>query len=349
MKLRAGLLACILLTAACGGQSTSLSGDAGADAPPLTGCAAYAQAWCEKRQSCTGGAGITRDWGDMSTCLARQELSCNDGLGAPRTGQSMTLVEQCTAGMASYSCADFLDNNLPATCNPTGPGAVGAACTFNGQCSTGYCSGVRYATCGTCAPPPAAGASCATSNCAHDQACIWNDKVVDVCEPYQSTGSACGAFSNPLCASGLTCAGASSTTGVGGTCAPAIDTAGTACGSKNMGLGCDGATGLWCMGHTGAPATCGSVQYAGDGAPCGYVPGGVTECTKGTCYSTGGPYFTFTGATTTGTCKAFAPDGAPCDAHTGPGCLSPARCITTGTGTAGTCTVPIASVSAGCH
>ena len=107
--------------------------------------------------------------------------------------------------------------------------------------------------------------------------------------------------------------------------------------------------GLWCMGHTGSPATCGNVLYADDGAPCGYVSAGVTECTKGTCYSTGGPYFTFTGTTTTGVCRAFAPDGAACDTHSGPGCLSPARCITTAGNTSGTCTVPTASVSAGCH
>lgn len=349
MRFREGVIASILFTTACGGQSVSTASDAGTDGAPTSVCGAYAQAYCAKRQSCTNGAFITRDWGDMSTCLAREELSCTDGLEAPRTGQTTALVEQCTAGMPSYSCADVLDNNLPATCSPTGPGAEGTSCTFNGQCSSGYCSGVRYATCGKCAPPPAAGSACATSNCAHDQACIWNNVVTNVCEPYVPTGTACGAFSNPLCAAGLTCAGASSTTGAGGTCEPALGTSGTTCGSKNMGLGCDGSMGLWCMGHTGSEATCGSVIYAGDGVPCGYVPGGVAECTRGTCYSSGGPYFTFTGATTTGVCKAYASDGAACDTSSGPGCLSPARCVTAGGATAGTCIVPTASVSATCH
>lgn len=173
--------------------------------------------------------------------------------------------------------------------------------------------------------------------------------ITHVCEPYVPTGSACGAFSNPICESGLTCAGASSTTGVGGTCEPALETPGTTCGSRNMGLGCDGSMGLWCLGHTSSPAACGNVVYVADGQPCGYVSGGVAECTKGTCYSSGGPYFTFTGATTMGVCKAYAADGAACDTHAGPGCLSPARCITSGSGSAGTCVVPTASVSASCH
>jgi hypothetical protein len=344
MRIRESVIASVLFVAACGGQSITNLTDAGSDAAPLTPCGAYAQAYCGKRQSCSNGTLITRDWGDMSTCLAREELSCTNSLAAPHTGKTTAAVEQCAGGIPSSSCADFLDGNLPAGCNPTGPGAAGAPCSFNAQCASRYCSGIRSATCGTCAAPPAAGSGCATSNCAPNQACIWNNVVTNVCEPYVGIGAACGAFANPLCESDLGCAGASSTTGVGGTCEPALQTAGVTCGSKNMGLNCDGTVGLWCLN-----SSCGSVAYVGDGMPCGYVGSGVAECTSGTCYSSGGPYFTYMGATRTGTCKAFAADGAACDTSSGPGCLGSARCVTSSGATAGTCVVPTPSLTAACN
>jgi hypothetical protein len=346
MRLGGTGVAFVLLVTACGGQNAPVASDAGSDGNPVipaTPCGAFAQAWCAKRQACTNGTSITRDWGDMSTCLAREELSCTNSLGAPRTGKTTALVEQCTTALSSASCADYLDNDLPAPCNPTGPGAEGATCTFNAQCASGYCSGIRYATCGTCGTAPAAGDSCAKTSCGLDQACIWNADVTNVCEPYVSAGATCGAFSNPLCAADLGCAGASTTTGVGGTCQPALRTVGATCGSKNMGLNCDGNLGLWCL-----SSACGDVTYAENGMPCGYVGSGVTECNGGTCYSSGGPYFTYTGATRTGTCKAYAEDGAPCDTSVGPACLSPARCVSSGGGTAGTCVVPTPSLASAC-
>jgi hypothetical protein len=332
MTIRTLVTVAMLVAAACGGKTLA----------PTTTCGTYADAYCAKHQSCTNGVSITRDWGDMSTCVARVTLTCTDSLGATGTGQTAALVEQCTAGLPSYSCADFLDNNLPATCNPTGPGAAGSACTFNAQCASGFCANDRYGTCGTCAAPPAPGDSCATSNCGHGQGCYWNDGVTNLCEPYLPAGSACGAYGNPACAADLTCQGASSTTGRGGTCAPAVATLGGACGSVDVPVGCDSTMGLWCTDHA-----CVSVTFAGDGMPCGYIGSGVTECRGGACYSSAGPYFSYAGPRT-GTCRAYASDGAACDTSVGPGCLSPARCVTSGA-TAGVCTVPVAAVSAACR
>jgi hypothetical protein len=345
MTFRDGVLASILLVTACGGATLPAAPDASDDSDPP--CSEYAQAYCNMRQSCSNGELITRDWGDMTTCLTRETLACNDGLGAPHTGQTKALIEQCTAAMPSYACADILDNNLPDVCNAMGPGATGAPCTFNAQCATGYCSNDRYTTCGTCAAPPATQSSCATSNCGHQQACIWNEKVINLCEPYVPSGAACGAYGNPLCQADLTCAGASSATGQEGTCQAPVGTVGATCGSQNMNLGCDNTIGLWCIGNSGG-ASCISVNYAGDGMPCGYVAGGVTECASGTCYSSGGPYFTYVGPST-GTCKAYAADGLACDTAVGPECLSPARCVTSGGATTGICTVPTASASAMCN
>ncbi len=322
-----------VVLASCGG---------GLAPSPSSPCSAFAQAYCAKEESCTKGTNLTRDWGDMGSCVTRETLSCTNTLAAPLTGKTTDLVEQCTAALPRYTCADFLAGNLAGPCNPTGPGAEGATCTFNAQCASGYCSNVRYANCGTCASPPPSGSSCATSNCGHDQSCVWNIGVVNLCEPYVSTGDACGASQDPGCSPGLTCAGASSTTGVGGICQPAVTTVGAACGSKNMGIGCDGSRGLWCI-----DSACVQVPYADDGKPCGYIGSGVILCKAGTCYSSAGPYFNFAGPKT-GVCKAFAPDGAACDTVAGPGCLSSARCVTTSGATAGVCTVPTAAVSASC-
>ena len=280
----------------------------------------------------------------MSTCIARQTLACTDRLAPASTGQSSELVQQCANGMSSYSCTDFLEGNLPPECSPTGPEANGSSCAFNAQCASGFCAGNRYSNCGTCAPSPAAGDSCATSNCGHAQACIWNVQVTNVCEPYAGSGQACGAFNDPLCDTDLTCQGASTTKMTNGTCAAAVATVGSACGGKNSGLGCENRIGLVCFNDA-----CASIAYAGDGMPCGFTGNGLTQCAGGTCYSSGGPFFTSTGDMSTGTCKAFAADGAACDTAMGPECLSPARCITSGGSTSGTCTVTSPSISATCR
>lgn len=326
-----------LLLSACGSQT------------PATPCAAYAQAYCGKQQSCASGL-FVRNWGDMGTCVTRETLACTNTLAAPSTGKTVELVEQCTAGMPSYLCSDFLDGNLPAACNPTGPGAAGAACTYPAQCASGFCAGNRYALCGTCAAPPAVGDSCATGNCDHNQSCVTNAALDSICEPYVASGAACGANGDPLCAADLTCAGASTTTGVGGICQPAIEIAGTTCGTKNMGLGCDSSRGLWCTAKTGATATCSNVMYVGDGVPCGYVSDGVVaQCKSGTCYTAAGPFFTFMSANSIGVCKAYAADGAACDSATGPECLAPARCITNAGTTAGACTLLAPALTATCQ
>ena len=324
------MAAAVLLATACRGTVVS------------TPCGAYAEAYCEKQQACAGAGRITANWGDLSTCITRETLACTDGLDAPHTGQSEDLVQQCTSALPGVSCDDFLTSNLSSPCGPSGPLDIGAPCTVAAQCATGYCSDVRYGTCGTCAAPPEAGSSCATSSCARGLDCVWNTHVMHVCEAYVPSGSVCGAFQDPPCLPSVACAGASTTTGASGTCQPPVTTAGDPCGSANAHLNCDSNRGLWCLNEA-----CIEVAYAADGMPCGYVGDGVVECAAGTCYSSAGPTFSYAGPRT-GTCKAFAMDGAACDTAAGPGCMSPARCVTGDGGTRGVCTVPTAAVSAAC-
>lgn len=289
-------------------------------------CADLAAVQCMKRSACSDGADITRAFGDMGTCLARERIACLDALAAPATGQSPARVETCVAAFAGYSCADFAANQPPAECAPTGARALGGTCAFNAQCASGFCARAANAQCGVCATPPAAGDPCDDAGCGHGLTCIA-----------AGTGSVCrapGALAAPCdpsdpCGAGLSCAG---DTAALGTCQSAVVETGARCGGNLP--DCDGALGLHCGGGDGRCLLAGFVT---DGMPCGATgDDAFAECTQGGCY-------TASGAATAGqpgTCKADAPDGAPCDAVLGPGCTPPARCVAT-SGTAGRCTIPL--------
>ena len=327
----------IIALAGCG-SSSSKSTDGGPDADASSGptiqqaCSDVAQAECTKRMSCSGSDSITRAFGTMENCIAREVLSCTNGLAAPQTGNSPTLVEQCVAAFATYSCSDFFNNNPPAPCAATGPRATGAVCAFNGQCASGYCAGIKGASCGTCQAPPAPGTSCLASACGHGQTCAQGTMM---CEALGALNASCDA-TDP-CGEGLTCVGAVASTSTPGTCQAAIETAGMACGGTMP--GCDGTNGLFCGGPSGTK-TCMAITYVGDNIPCGDLSStSHAECTAGGCYTSTGP----AGAGETGTCKSDAADGTACDTVLGPGCITPARCVTTGDASAGTCTIPLGS------
>jgi len=294
-------------------------------------CADFATVQCMKRATCTNGAGITRVYGDMATCLRRETRTCTDALGAPATGNSPTLVEKCVADFATYSCSDFGDNNPPADCIPTGQRDLGGACTFNGQCQSGFCSKTKASVCGSCAAAPAPGDSCVASNCGHDEICVDGD-TTSVCQIRGTLNSPCSA-ANP-CGTGLACVGATMT--ATGTCQNALTTVGAACGG--MMPGCDGVIGLHCGGPADTGRTCIVTAFVGDGMPCGTMgDGSFAQCTQGDCYTATG----LIAAGQQGTCKLDAVDGDACDTLLGPGCTPPARCVTGTTGTAGTCTIPL--------
>jgi hypothetical protein len=333
---RVPLVAVLLALGGCGSTS-SKSVDGGDDAGPTIqqACSDIAQAECTKRMSCSGGDSITRVFGTMENCVAREMLSCTNGLTAPQTGNSPGLVEQCVAAFATYSCADFFNDNPPAVCAATGPRATGAACAFNGQCASGYCAEIKNASCGTCQAPPSSGASCDGTSCGHDQACV---QATTMCEAEGALNGSCDA--NDPCGYGLSCVGDVASTSTPGTCQAVGETAGAACGGTMP--GCDGTSGLFCGGTAGAK-TCMTISYVGDGVACGDLTStSHAECIAGGCYTSTGP----AGSGQTGTCKADTADGTACDIVLGPGCVTPSRCVINGDGSAGTCTIPLGS---SCH
>jgi hypothetical protein len=329
-----GIVALAVLAGCGGGSAKSTDGgrDLGLNVTIAQACADLAQAECSERMTCSGGNSITRQFGTMENCIAREMLSCTNGLNAPQTGNSPLMVEGCAGEFAGYSCADFFNNNPPLDCVVFGPRPTGAACAFNGQCMSGHCAEIKNAACGTCQPPPAPGASCDGTSCDHDQACL---QATMTCATYRAMDSPCDA--NHPCGYGMTCVGADATTSTPGDCLAAGETAGTACGGSMA--GCDGTNGLFCGGTSGAKA-CMAITYVAAGEACGDLSTTAhAECVAGGCYTSTGP------ATSgqTGTCKSDAADGTACDTVLGPGCMTPARCVLTGAdgGTSGTCEIPL--------
>ena len=350
-------LALVAAALGCGGV-TSATSDAGgtagsggfdgggADAPsdgsqPPEGkiaeaCAAVAKAVCDRRVACSGkinatGVGIIRMFGTMTECLARQQLVCVNAFHAPGSGHSLASEQECAQAFAGYSCADFFANNAPAACQPAGARLNGASCAFDAQCKSGFCTGERRAQCGTCAPEPAVGDSCAASDCGRGQSC---DATSMTCKLPAASGDACD--SNDDCGYGLVCMSAAAAGGAG-TCKPAVSDLGAPCGG--MMPVCDLVQGLFCGGAVGAK-TCVATMFVGDAASCGVLAADAfAACTAGACYTATGQ----AGVGEKGICKANAADGAACDIKTGPGCEFPARCVL-GNGTAGVCRVP----SGGC-
>jgi hypothetical protein len=307
--------------AGCGGTS----GD--------TACADSAAARCAQRATCTNSVGITKVYGDMATCLAREKLSCTNALAAKGTGNTPDRVEQCVAALKTESCADYLSGNIPAACVNTGTLADAAGCAFAGQCSSTYCTGLTNAACGTCGEPVASGGDCTNGGtCARGQTCFTTPGSMGMAMSCITEGVAGASCTRSMpCAAGLSCVGMM-TMGATGMCMPAGTAVGTACDpTSRTAPGCDRSVGLFC---NATSKTCTAVTFAANGAACGVgSDGNLIDCTAGVCYGSviGGAMPMM------GTCKADAADGAACDTTNGPGCISPARCVTASGSTAGTC------------
>jgi hypothetical protein len=331
-KLRAGLVACIV-AGGCGKVSPDAVVDGGPTADQA--CMALAQAECDKRDSCSNGSNITHAFGEKGVCVTRLKLQCTEALAAPGTGNSPTNASACASAFATLSCNDFFDNKLPAACAPTGARADGQPCAFNGQCTSGFCGGIHNTLCGTCAPQPQPGDSCADSGCGHGQACASSTMT---CQNLGLLNQACG--SGMPCGNGLSCVATAVDGGTASACALAIGQVGGACGGATM-PSCDATLGLHCGGTSGAK-TCAADVFVAAGAACGNLGGGMAaQCQAGSCYTSTGT----AGQSDSGICKADGADGATCDTAIGPDCVRPARCVVTAGGTSGVCTLP---TGAGC-
>ena len=331
-------IGCGLLTslsfAACGGSSSAAipsDSDAGTDAAAIMqACAASAQARCARFDSCTAGYYTKLHYGDTATCEARLSANCMASLNAPDTGQSPAVTGACTSALPTAVCDDLLGDTPPAACAvPAGTRAMGVSCAFSAQCASSYCAIAKNSACGTCAKLPAAGDSCATTGECGARNGLSCNSVTLLCSTLGALNGACNTTTMP-CAPGLYCVGSTST--VTGTCQTAVSTLGASCDpTHKTSAGCDPELGVFC---SATSSTCIADPLQSAGQPCGIIDSVDDRCGAGGLCITTTPDG---GTAATGTCAVAAPDGSACDTATGPTCLSPARCVVSGTGTAGTC------------
>jgi hypothetical protein len=323
MKTRAlAPLLAVVLSLACSPASVGSEGPS-----PDQACTDWAYARCTRTQACSPTAVIER-YGDVSTCETIFKSSCVANLAAPSTGATSAGQEACAQAVPGWDCGDYiLVQNPPPSCQQaTGALASGAACAFPAQCQSGFCAIVPGAPCGTCAPPPQAGASCAQlTSCGFTLSC---NTVSATCFVPAQSMAACAPGQS--CAPGEQCVGEDAATGASGTCQLAVETLGGACSSTTN--ECDFYAGLTCDTKT---AQCVAVELVGTGS-CNYVASvnEVVHCAAGGKCLSATP-----GAE--GTCDGSSPLGGPCDLAQGPECINPSRCfVGTDGGTSGTCQVP---------
>ncbi len=304
--------------------TTTSSGDPATFDQP---CADYATAYCSARDACTASYVTLVNYADVATCVARTKDQCVRRSIADGVAATPDKVEQCASDLPSFNCNDLFSNLQPASCIPA-PGGLDddAGCAFSAQCASGFCQSDSSSACGYCAPMPKGGDDCnVDADCGSSNG-LRCDQTTFTCAVYGDAGATCD---DPAgCKDGDSCVALTGQTN--GTCEASVTTVGDPCDSTGVSApNCDTRLGLRCV-----QGACTDVTYAGGGDACGTINGHVAICeATGTC----------TGATGAKTCVAAAADGSPCDQTNGPKCLSPARCVVSGAGTVGICTLLDAS------
>jgi hypothetical protein len=303
-----------------GGSDGSTGADAGVTAAKA--CADTAHTRCEAIDSCSNGEGTILRYGSETECEARLSAQCLQNLAAPSTGASPATVEACSVATPAESCFQILGDDPVAACVPKAGTIVnGSPCFTSAQCVSTYCAVAATATCGQCAPVPAAGDSCSvTADCGARGGLVC---ASGTCVAYADAGATCNAQTAP-CAPGAACV---TPDGGTATCQAQGTTVGAACNGSNEGSPtCNGSSGLAC--YKGA---CATVTFVTAGSVCGgNVDGGVVRCAaEGICAGVD--------AGVASACLGPASDDSACDTVSGPGCLLPAKCVVTDGGTGGTC------------
>jgi hypothetical protein len=339
----ASAAAAAALAWACGGdQFVAGNEDGGGESVSADqACGDNAHDRCTRLQECSAEQMVV-DYGTEGACETRLKLNCLNAISAPSSGNTAARSEACAQAYASESCTDLLDEKPPAACvQATGLLADGEPCAFPGQCQTGFCAIVPGAGCGTCAAAPVAGASCTTlTTCGQVLTCISS---VATCSGFALQGGPCS--KSALCGTGLFCVGSTTTTP--GTCEPSVEDAGAPCDpSAKNGPGCDRQQSLTC---SSLSKSCVPLPpYAAAGQPCGTIDGVAVVCGgAAACTATAadaGLDASADASPPTSICVGPAADGAECNVITGPGCLSPARCIAADGGASGTCQFPNADL-----
>jgi hypothetical protein len=305
-----GLLWLGLLPLACG--SVTKTSDAGNDgatdapievAPPTVAqaCNQFATSVCDALSAC-GALALQLFYGDSTTCVTRQTLSCTTDQMASGISRTTTDIVTCAKAVSGASCSDVLAQNFPSACQVT-PGTVpnGGGCGSSWQCQSTHCE-KPSAACGTCAARQPASGSCTTDDgCNVGMVCANKKCVVP-----GGLGNSCD--DNNPCQGNLYC-------GAAGACATLVELGGSCADSSSA---CDLANGAGC---NPLNKTCVAVAIAKGGEPCGIQNGTLTLCVEGDACPN------LTAANPTSVCASPAADGAACGtAAPGQNCVPPATC-----------------------
>ena len=215
-------------------------------------------------------------------------------VAAGRLGYDGAATRACIDAWLSSNCADDLDPTSPSACPSafTAKVALGGACRDTLECAVGQCAAGGVGCTGTCRPPLATGAACATSvECGASGFC---DGTSRHCALRSMTGGRCDA--SQRCPIGEVCEGGDAHGGSGACQTPGGS--GASCHGQYA-VGEDCAPGLFCD-LAASPPSCRSR------VALGAVCAAASDCTTGlSCVKRAGA--------ATGTCTAWLDLDAACD------------------------------------
>ena len=174
------------LAGGCGSGATS-----GPDA--ATACADYATEVCTAAQKCEPGVLQYFYPAGLPSCISTSKLGCAASIGAPHSGATPALFQQCGRALAAMTCTEYLSASNDPSCLPHG-GAIpqGGSCGDSWQCATGRCA-VTGAGCGSCVAQVGLGAPCRAIECADGLVCAASTRgsTSSVCSKPVSLGEPC--------------------------------------------------------------------------------------------------------------------------------------------------------------
>jgi hypothetical protein len=267
-----------------------------------TVCKDHAEAVCTMIGSCTYLMKVA--YGDKTTCLAREKISCLAVLSATGTGFTPASMQACTKSMSGgQGCLRY----VPAPgCNPRGTLPDGAKCWTSSQCLGGDCLIPPGNACGTCGQLAAPGGNCYSYlDCADapQMYCrITSVTTPGSCTPGVKLGNQCADITGLYCQPDLWCNKGACSNAPRPQLNEACDPIDVRCDDV-MGLVCDATT-----------RKCAGLTVADPGQPC---PSHVCAA-SGYCRDPNMP---------SSMCVASATEGQACDDVNGVRCLSPAFCL----------------------
>lgn len=140
------------------------------DATLESACSAFADAQCERWDSCAPAALKTK-YADLAACKIGEAKDCAFRTTANGTGWDIASRVACASALAKQSCDDLVDQRPVTECVKVGTLADGAGCADDAQCATGFCPTAFGSFCSTCQKLPKEGDLCIQDRCPGELYC----------------------------------------------------------------------------------------------------------------------------------------------------------------------------------